>query len=124
MPKFYKFILYSFYKFFIGIGKKDIPEGKAILIFSLWIAFYSLLLYPVVRYYMPDFYIPKWIVGSFYVVITLLHFIVLLRDNNYLKIYREFEKDREYREKHKLLVPVFLLFPFLVIILYVFTIWR
>lgn len=124
MFKFYKFIFFSIYRFFISINKKDIPESKAVLVFSLWIIFYFGSIIPLINYSIPGLYIPKWITGSFYIFICLSHFFFLFRKKEYLKLYRAFMRDEEYRNRYKYLIPVFFIFPFVMLIVYAFTIWR
>ena len=123
MPKFYRFIFYKIYKYLIGIGRKDIPERKAVAVFSLWVGFYIGLTIPIVKYFVPEFYVSKLITATILIAINLAHFFILIYSKEHLRIYREFDKDSEYRKKHKLLVPVFLLFPFVMVAVFAFTIW-
>lgn len=126
MIKLYRFLYYSLYKFCMKLGRKDIPERKAVVILCLWEGFYFLLLYAGIRYFLNNnFYIPKVLIVSFFFGVCLIHYFSLISNNLYLKIYREFEKDIGYRKKNKLITPlVFILFPFIVLLIFTFTIWR
>lgn len=101
------------YKFFIGIGKKDIPETKAIVVLSLWDFFYLLIPYGLLRHLTnKELLIPKWVVGIVFVAIVLIHFVFLIYTNRYLRIYRRFEREASFRDKYgAVIVVAYLLFP-------------
>lgn len=126
MAKFYRFIFYLLYKFMIRIGRRDIPESKAVVIFTLWESFYLLLPYSLMRYLVgADLKIPKTLLISFFIVLALFNFFSIVYNKRFIKIYREFQNDKEFTKRHEVIVPlVFLLFPILAMAVFTFTIWN
>lgn len=124
--KLYKYIFYLLFKFFIKVSRKDIPESKAIVLMCLWIGLYLLIPYGLIRYAMTNYFkISNWVFVSIYVILCLVHFIYLLSAKKYLHIYRDFERDFEYRNKYKIIpLLLFLSLPIIVPIIFTFTIWK
>jgi hypothetical protein len=126
MKKIYVFIFYLVFKFFIKIGKKDIPERKAIVVLSLWDFFYLLIPYAIIRYVTgEDIWMPQVVIAIIIIVIFLLHFFLLIYNNRYLRIYRQYEAQQEFTNKYGApIIITYLLFPILMPLLFTFTIWR
>ena len=126
MIKLYKLIFYMLYKFFISIGRKDIPERKAIVVLSLWDCFYLLIPYGLVRYFVNrDLFIHKALAVSLIFSIGLIHFFSLVYNNKYLRIYRHFEKAPVFKDKYGVIIlAAFLLFPVVTMVIFTFTIWK
>lgn len=114
------------YKFFIRIGKKDIPERKAIVVLALWDSFYLMIAFSLLRYLTNrELLVPKWIVGSVFIVIVLIHFVSFIYNNRYLRIYRQFEKEVSLRDKYgAVIVVAYLLIPMFALVIFAVTIWR
>jgi hypothetical protein len=107
------------------IGRKDIPERKAVVVLSFWDFLYLIIPYGFIRYSIGEnLYIPKLFIFVFFVLICLVHFFLLIPNKRFLKIYREFENDGRYRKNNKLMLAIFLVLPFIVMVLFTFTIWR
>lgn len=122
----YRFIFYLFYKFFIRVSKKDIPERKAIVVLTLWDFFYLLIPYSIVTFVLNKKWLfSKLFIGVLIVLIALIHFFSLIYSKKYLRVYKEFEKQTELRAKYGALIIVsYLLIPILFFIIFTFTIWR
>lgn len=126
MKRIYIFIFYLIYKFFIKIGKRDIPERKAIVVLSLWDFLYLLIPYGGIRYVTgEDIWIPKVVIVIIIVVFFFLAFFLLIHNNRYLRIYRQYERQEKFTDKYgALTVITYLLLPILIPLLFTFTIWR
>jgi hypothetical protein len=120
--KLYRFIYYKIYKFCIGLGKKDIPERKAVAILSLWIMFYLGLPYALLVHFN-NVRTPKVVFAMIFVAINIIQFFALINTRKHVRIYYEFEKNLEYQKRNKMVVPLFLAFPFAILLLFMITIW-
>jgi hypothetical protein len=109
--KFYRFIFYKLYKFCISIGRRDIPERKAV----------ALLIRR--EFVFSNLSISKGVILAVFLLMCFIHFYFLILNNRYLRIYREFEKDKDYNTKHKWLIPVVLLLPFMIMLIFALTVW-
>ena len=126
MGKLYRFVFYLLYEFMIRIGRRDIPESKAIVIFTLWECFYLLLPYALLRYVTgANLKIPKAILISGFVAFASFNFFYMIYSKRFVNIYKEFENDKDFANRYKVIVSVvFLSFPILIMLLFTFTIWK
>jgi hypothetical protein len=122
----HNYLFYLFFKFFISLGRKDIPESKAIVVLSLWDCFYLLIPYGLIRYVTgKDLLVPKWIIGCLYIAIALTYFFLFIYNKRYLRIYRKFERERDFNNKYgAVIIALYLLLPFVFMIIFTFTIWK
>ena len=123
--KLYRFIYYSFFKFCIRLGKKDIPERKAIVLLCLWEWLYLLIPYGLLRHATGlQLSIPKVAIYGWFGILCVVHFFSLINNKRYLRIYREFENDPRYRKTYAFVPFVFLLLPIFIMVVFTFTIWQ
>jgi SNF family Na+-dependent transporter len=122
--KFYRFIFYKLYKFCISIGRRDIPERKAVALLCLFVGLYLTIPYGILREFVfSNLSISKGVILAVFLLMCFIHFYFLILNNRYLRIYREFEKDKDYNTKHKWLIPVVLLLPFMIMLIFALTVW-
>jgi hypothetical protein len=126
MNKVYEFIYYSLYKFCLNIGRKDIPERKAVVLLSLWEFLYLMIPFGLLRFFTgKDLRIPKPFLVAAFIAVCLIHFYHLVYKKGCLRIYRNFEKDIEFRKRYGIIIPLlFILTPILAMVLFTFTIWN
>jgi len=125
MKKIHSFIFYSLYNYFIKIGRKDIPERKAVVILSLWESLYLLIPFGLVRYFTSiDLRFPTPVVGGLCLLICIINFYYWVYTKRCLRIYRDLKKDIEFNRKYGVIIPsIFFLIPILTPIVFAFTIW-
>lgn len=114
------------YKFFIGIGRKDDPEGKAAAVLSLWDGFYLLIPFGLVRYFTKsDLSISRGVLIGAILAILAVNFLFIVYNKKYLKIYREFERDTLFVNSYGVITLMgFLVLPILAMVVFTFTIWK
>lgn len=101
MVRMYCFIFYITYKLMLRLSRKDIPEGKAIALLSLWDTFYLIIIYGILKMLLKnELAVPKITVFFLYIVIFIVHFVFLVSNRVYLRIYRDFEKKRSFTLKY------------------------
>lgn len=125
MKKIHSFIFYSLYNFFVKIGRKDIPERKAVVVLSLWESLYLLIPFGLIRYFISiDLRFPTPVVGGLCILICIINFYYWVYTKRYLRIYRDLKKDIEFNRKYGVIIPsIFFLIPILTPIVFAFTIW-
>jgi uncharacterized membrane protein YidH (DUF202 family) len=120
MARLYNFIFYLIYKLFIKLWKKDIPEMKALVLFSLWEAFYLLIPFGIVRYAIRrNIHLSKTTLAITLILIVICNVYLFMRNNRYLKIYRQFEKMPDLKKKYGPITMIaFFLIPILALIVF------
>lgn len=124
--KLYRLIFYMLYKFFIRIGKKDIPERKAVVLISLWDFFYLLIPYGLLRYFTGrELLVPKIYIALCFVSICAIHFYYLVYKSQCLRIYKEFQSHRQYVSNYGgVTILIFMVLPILIPLIFTFTLWK
>ena len=114
----YRLLFYLTYCFFISFSRKDVPEGSAIVLLTIWSCFYLLIPYPIyIHQTGNNFHIPTWVYWAVSFFILLIHLFLFLRDHEYLRIYRYFKTNRTLVEKYGwLVIMLYYLFPVIALI--------
>jgi hypothetical protein len=126
MIRLYTFVFYLIYSAFRKLSRKDNPEIKAVVLMSLWNFFYLLIPFGVARYVTGmDLRIHKVLLVGIFLSIFLVKYFLLIQNRKYWRIYREYQKQVEFRYKYGPYVFIgYLVLPILVMAIFTFTIWR
>jgi hypothetical protein len=102
------------------VGRKDIPEIKAIVLFSLWNFFYLLIPFGIIRSVTGrNLTLSKGVIITVFIVIAISNLYLLMNNNRYLKIYREFEKQPKLKSKYGLVTMLaYFLIPILAAVVF------
>jgi hypothetical protein len=120
--KYYNFFFYKFYKFMLKVGKNDIPEWNAIIIFSLWVAFYVAIFLELLSSLMLKIEVSK--VSDFitFLFIVFLNHLYFIRGKRYEQLREYFETTGKMSgTKGTILITLFLMLPFVQLIYVLLT---
>jgi|SRR5690606_19222204 len=118
--KYYNYLFYKFYSFFLKIGEGDDPEFKAIIFFSLWdiIYFVTILitLGGITGFRSFDSSYDKIIGVGVSLIIVAINYFLFVKKRRYQKIKEKYDKSQPFnRGQSRLVMFVFLMLPFIVL---------
>lgn len=97
--RFYHLIFYVTYRFFIRLGRKSDPHGKAAIVVSIWNMLYFVVVISFIKEiggYIPHF--SRSTLLMIYLTVCISNLVFFTTNRKHLKIYREFRLEREYQD--------------------------
>lgn len=118
--KYYSYLFYKFYSFFLKIGKGDDPEFKAIIFLSLWNILYFVTvligLGGIIGFRSHDSSYDEIIGVGVSLLIVAINYSLFFKKKRYQKIKERYDKSQPVsRVQSRLLMFVFLITPFIVL---------
>ena len=108
----WEYLYYSYYKFFLRIGKGDDPEFKALIFFNIWTFIHLLVVATILKILGVLPHIHEVIGGVFILTLLGLNYYLLYSNKKYVEIQRKFEeKQLVTKWKKTLVLNYFLWFP-------------
>lgn len=122
MLKYYNYIYYKLYAFFLKEDKNDIPQWNALIILSGWIVLDIVIVKHIFEqlHLFPTFNISKTAGIAMYLLICFGNLFLFIRNKKYNLIKADFDTHSLFsnKTKERIFVWAFLLLPFLIAVIF------